>query len=141
MANTSKGFSRSTDHVLSKLLRMALGTAAVTTIMAIANALAFLLNNKTAGYYIIFSLSVPKAYVICFLYVPHLLTPEDVLMRSVRYVLNSRQGLRLQAEGTTMEGRSSRPQFSFTPKVRLHFLSDNERLMRCWDSRMEKEVQ
>lgn len=141
MANTSKGFSRSTDHVLSKLLRMSLGTAAVTTVLAIANALAFLLNNKTAGYYIIFSLSVPKAYVICFLYVLLLRISEDLLMRRIRYVLNSRQGLRLQAEGSTHEGRSARPQFSFTPQVRRISSSILRSLTRGMDRlRMEKEL-
>lgn len=82
LAKSKKGFSSTTDHIVSRLLAMAVGTAGVTAVIAIVNALSFFLNNSTSSFWIICNWTIPRVYTI-----------------SMLYVLNSRRSLRFVAEG------------------------------------------
>ena len=64
-----KGFNESTDLLVSRLLRMALGTMFALAAMAVANAVAFKIDHENNSAYIAFNLTLPRVYSICMLYV------------------------------------------------------------------------
>jgi len=76
-----RGFNEATDNVLNRLLRMALETASVTSILAVMQALSFAINSTTSSFYAIPALTLPKAYGCCLL-----------------FILNSRSELRFAAQ-------------------------------------------
>lgn len=54
-------------QVLGKLLRMSLGTAAITTVLVIMDALSFLFNNTTSNFFVLTGLIISRAYTCCVL--------------------------------------------------------------------------